>query len=748
LELTEAAVQRAYRAGELVAPGGAPSLTPAELPSLPFDRIVDRLADVPLGRRFPKHYQVAPSLDLPGADASDHLLRDFFRAGDVDSRQLSESLRLALDSRLRPLGLVRRTASGYRLSPDPGESESVRFVLDRVGGGRVSAEALYQELRKGPFGLLRGSFDLMVLALLHSGQLTGFASGRRVSIESLDARSMSRIQELGPGEMLSSDLQSVLSRLPFVPPRLRQGAFGFAQQRELWELASQWKSEMERRLEDLKHEVERARSYRSAAHLDLDAIGSCLERVRPVVSSIKTSHQAREGLERLAIAAREEPGLREDLERFAEIARFFAEDWERFLFIQRYLSDPTLDFGEHHKDLAAERERLQELARRPDLPFRAELTRKLHEDVQSFVASYGERYEKEHRAQKSPDRLEGLRRVRETKAYGLLRRFSGLQLVSVDDDLANADRLLDEAASKTCARFSPEVLRSKPTCECGFRLGTTLDLPSPSEVSSVVERGIVQYLERLREPAFREAIESAAHGLAEVGKGALVSRVRGLLALDPNAPDLLRRAEELSSREVVDALNDALAGRTVLVERSFDELSSLLVGKTFPRDKLARLVERWIDGESALGPEDYVKIVAGALGRTAGSKLFSFVAERYPELSSFWREQGESKASRFTVLAFSGRLIDEAGPEKTSLLEAAFESFSHESPEEAAQVLEGVEAELTPEERRRLFSGEDDPETLLKAAYAERAFRFRLQEGSHRLLKAILSGSTSEKSLK
>jgi hypothetical protein len=751
LQLTEAAVQRAYRAGALVTPGSSPSLmalTPAELPSLPFDRLVDRLAEVPLGRRFPQHYQVAPSLDLPGADGSDFLLRDFLRAGEMDSRQISESLRLALDARLRPLGLVRRTASGYRLQPDPGESLLVRSVLERVGLDRVPLDTLYRELRKGSFGLLRGSFDLLVLALLYSGQLTAFQSGRRVSVETLDARSVGRIQELGPGEMLSSDLQSVLSRLPFVPPRLRQGAFGFAQQRELWELACQWKSEMERRLDGLKHEVERARSYRSAAHLDLDAIESCLDRLRPVVAAVKTSYAAREGLERLAFAAREEPALPEDLEKSSELSRFFAEDWERFLFFQRYLSDPALETLGEHPELASERHRLQELARSPDLPFRPELVRALQEGMGSFIGSYGESYEREHRAQRSPERLEGLRRVRETKAYGLLRRLSELRHVSVDDDLGKVDRFLDEAQAKTCARFSPEVLRAKPACECGFRLGETLGLPSPSEVSSAIERGVLQYLERLREPPFREAIESAAHGLEQVGRGALVSRMRGLLALERESPDALRRAEELLSREVVDALNGALAGRAVLVERSFDELAERIVGKSFPRDKLARLVERWIDGERPLGPDDYVKVVAGALGRTAGAKLFSFVAERFPELSSWWRERGESRASRLTALAFSEGVVETLEPERTSLVASAFESFCRENPEEAAQVLEGVEAELTSEERGKLLPSEDDPLELLKEAYQERAFRFRQQERARRLLRAVLAGVASETSLR
>ena len=747
LELSESLIQRAYRGGRFLAPSGSPPFTPAELPTLPFDRILDRLAEFPLARRFPDHYQVAPTLELPASELATPLLVEFFRAGEVDSHKLSESLRHILDAILKPLGLVRRTATGYRLQPDPSQSELVRLILEGIGEARMKREPLQRELRKGRFGLTRSAFDLSVLGLTYSGQLTAYASGRKMSLDTLDLRSVARIQELGPGEMLSRDLQKVLATLPFVPPRLRQGTFGFAQQRELWELATKWKSEIERRGSDLEAEIDRARAYRSAAELDLDALASSVERMVSIAKEVKVSYTAREGLERLARRAREEPELAGDVERFDELSRFFTDDWERYLFVRRYLDDPALRFRAEHgelAELAATSERLRELASRPDLPFAPELNRKLKDDMQSFLSDYGAAYEQEHRAQKSKERVEPLLQLREGKGYGLLRQLAGISLVSVDDDLVTVDRILDEALAKTCDRLSPELLRLKPMCECGFRLGDTLAVPPLSKVQEGIDRGIVQYLERLREPGYREPIESALHGLSEVGKDSLVSRIRALFELDLEGAELLKRADKLVTRDVVDALNNGLAGHAVLVERSLEELSERIAQRSFPRQKLLAIVTKWIDGGASLGPEDYVKVVSQ--GKTRESGIAAFVQERFRELATWWDELGERKASRAMVFAYRGDPPDGVEPRIAERLAEAFEAFVSEEPRKAADVLDAVERELDAKERTSLLAGDRgaDADTLAGLAYRERAFRFAVQERGKKLIQMVTAGSLAK----
>ncbi len=745
LALSESVVQRAYREGSFVAPSAAPTLTPAELPSFGFDRILERLAEFPLARRFSRHYQIAPSLEDSAIDVATPLLREFFRAGEVARQNLSDPLRMTLESRLQSLGLVRRTASGYRLQPDPGESELVRVVIGRVGEGRINLDDLYWELRKGSFGLTRSSFELVVLALVYSGQLTAYASGRKLSVDALETRSVGRIQELGRGEMLSRELQAVLAGLPFVPPRLRQGTFGFAQQRELWDLVVQWKSELERRAADLKAEIERARTYRSAAHLDLDEFASRIERLESVAKEIKVSHAAREGLERVARRAREEPDLSRDFEAFQELSRFFREDWERYLFVHRYLNDPAMELSGEHRELRTSRDRLRELASRPDLPFSPEQSQRLREDMQAFISAYGTAYEGEHRTQKSRERVKRLLSLRDEKSYRLLQRLATLELISVDHDLVKVDRLLDEALAKTCDRLSPELLRSKPACDCGFRLGDRLELPAPSELQAILERGIVQYLERLREATYREPIESALHGLAEVGKDSLVSKLRGLVELDLEAPDLLKRIDKLVISEVIEALNDALAGHAVLVERSLEQLAERIAERSFPRKKLLDIVERWVDDGASLSPDDYVKVVSQGKIAPEESALASFVRERFSELVPWWEKLGERTASRLMVLAFRAEAgaIRDVEPRIAERSREAFEAFTGESPDKACRIVERVETELTDDERRSILmeEGGDDAETLTRLAYGERAFRFAVRGRAGKLIRMVLAGS-------
>lgn len=753
-ELVENLVQRAYREGKFIGPLESPKRSPAELPPLPFDRILERVAELALERRFPRHYLVAPTMDLPTTEGVQEMVRGFFRVGELEIRDVSEPLRATLEAHLRPLGLVKRTATGYRLQPDPKASDLVRFILDRIGAGRVGYDALYQELRKGPFGLARVHFELTVLALVFSGQLTAFSKGRKMALEMLDARALGRVDHLGPGEMVSPELQEVLSALPFVPARFRKGAFGYAQQRELWEHVTTWKSETAKRAADISAELDRARSYRSAAHLDLDGLSERVERLRKILDQVKTSYPAREGLERLALACREESDVVRLFEEFDVLSSFFSEEWQRYLFIQKYMSDPGLGFPDGFADLSARRDEVRELASRSDAPLSPDLLRRLRESFQEFLLAYGQAYERDHNRQKSPQRIEPLARLREGRAFRLLQRLAELRLISVEDDRVQIDRWIDGAMARVCNRLSPEDLRSKPVCECGFRLGHQIEPPSLAKVQEAIDRGIRQYLVALREAPYREKIEGFLFGLSEVGKASLADKTRQLLALDLEDPRCLERAEKLVDAQVVEAVNAALAGDFVLVDRALEDLAERLVERSFPKAKLMELVERWVDGEARLGAEDYVRVVSRSSGKTQlENRLRDFVAGRYPEILPRWEQVGEAAILREAVFAYRGapgHVVGTTDPETRilSLLGEAFAEFVREHPQAAAQALDIAERALSVEARERVlecFRKDDDPATLLERAFRERCFRFVVREASTRLLRMLSTDTLADR---
>jgi hypothetical protein len=769
-QLVHALVQRAYREGRFLFPsvagGGVerPGLAPADLPAPSFERLLERLAALPLERRFPRHYRVAPAAEPGPGEPLDGLIRGFFRPGQADARESSDALRALLETQVKPLGLAKRTATGYRLQADPHESEAVRALVERAGAGQVALDALYHELRKGPLGLPRFAFDLAVLALVFSGQATAYAKGRRVALDTLDARALQRVDALGPGEMLPRAALEVLARLPFVPPRLREGGFGFAQQRELWELAVEWKIELERRLDGVRAELERAASYRASAHLDLAALRARVERLGRLVAEVKVSYAPREGLERLARAVREEPEAARLFDDGERLVRFFSEEWERYLFIRKYLADAALDFptSPAFEALGEARDRLRALSARPGAPLDGAIMASLQEEFQAFVAVYGEAYEREHRRWMSPERVEGLTRVRAGRAYDLLRRLSEIRLLAVPDDRVRIDRLIDGALARTCARFSPELLRARPACECGFHLGHEEELPAAAEAEQSAARGVRQYLEALREPEYGEKLAPALYALAEVGKGALAERVRRLLALDLDSPRLLDEAGALVDREVTAAIDQALAGTSMLVTRTLEDLADALLERSFPKARLLALVERWIDAEAPLGADDYVKVVSRRRPAAAEDAWHAHLERGYPELVAWRARVGEADALRAVVRAFRAPGAP-AGDDVTPLealtpprgepfargadegvlplLGEAFTAFVEAQPEDAARLLDRAEAALSPPERERVLRAlPDEPGELARAAAGERAFRCVVSEAAARLLRRLVAG--------
>jgi hypothetical protein len=741
-ERAEALVQRAYREGRFHGGAAEPPLAPAELPSLPFDRLLDRLAQLPLERRFPRHYRIAPAAELPRGELLDQVVRDFLRPGSVELREVAPGLRAALERQLRPLGLARRTSSGFRLQVDPHESELARALLEGVGAARVPLEPLYRALRKGALGVTRPQFELAVLALLFSGQLGGYAARRRVSLEGLDARGFARLDALGPGEMLPEELLRELAALPFVPPRFRQGPFGFAQQGELWQLVLEWREQAERRCRAVAAELERAAGYRAAEPLDLAGLRSRAASVAGLLEEVKVSYAPREGLERLARACREHPGAALAVAELERLAEFFESEWERYLFVRRYLSEPALDLPAGFEPLAERVAHARALAARPEVPLSPDASARLAEAFQELVAEYAAAYEREHRARKSPERVRRLLALRESRAYDLLRRLSGIQAVSVADDRVRVDRALDGAAALTCARFSPELLRARPLCECGFRLGEEPAFPAAAELEASVERGVRQYLAALAEAGPRERIQSALHGLEEVGKGALAARIRRLLGLDPAAPEAPREADRLVDAGLVAALNDALSGTAVLVERRFEALGEALLDRAFPKARLLALVEEWIDAGGRLGPEDYVKVVSGEPGG-AVARLRGFVERRYPELLEVWSRHGEEGALARLARAFAGAPAD-LGSGEAELAAQALEAFAAESPEAASSALERAERALAASERAAHLEASlpeagspGDAAALAQRALGERAFGFVAREAAVRALRRL-----------
>jgi hypothetical protein len=70
-----------------------------------------------------------------------------------------------------------------------------------------------------------------------------------------------------------------------------------------------------------------------------------------------------------------------------------------------------------------------------------------------------------------------------------------------------------------CRGVDADQLRKRPVCLCGFKLGETVTPLPLQHIEETIDRGLMEYIETLKEPRYREQITSYAVSLEDVGKG-------------------------------------------------------------------------------------------------------------------------------------------------------------------------------------------------------------------------------------
>lgn len=201
--------------------------------------------------------------------------------------------------------------------------------------------------------------------------------------------------------------------------------------------------------------------------------------------------------------------------------------------------------------------------------------------------------------------LEYLRNLREpTYAVRILSFARGLEEAG-KEKLARALRELTGAGGAGETRTSEELFGVS-----GAHAEASAELPRPGRDAP---------LEGLwPEPGPAEEGRPSWEEEPHLDGGALVREGRPLPSLE--------RLQRLLIRPVIDAINDALRGRVILVERDLDDLYQRLHQRRLPAAELRRVFEDWLTGGSPLAPDLLVKVKGGRrLSQSSDQGVFSSI---------------------------------------------------------------------------------------------------------------------------
>jgi hypothetical protein len=327
------------------------------------------------------------------------MLKDFFSTGmlQVDDRS-KFAVRNVLEGLLKPMGLVKKKANQYTLQVDPRRNELAQEFFRHMGERQtVALDELYWTIRKGPYGLQRPQFEILVMALLFSGHLVSYKATKRKGLDEIARSGLREITAVGKGEILSEDLRRHIATHPLVPQRFRKVPTTLATQEDLWSEIKSAKPAAVEDLQGLLSRIQWARSFPAFKSFPWERIRQDILDLISQWDEVKVSLGSREGLERFLSAWHNEPFLEKKLDT-AKQTKAFLEHAERALFVYQYITDSRMLIPDQQGwDSAGKlRQQLLQFFQDKASPVSVDVLEKLFADFQRFHEEYVRLYSGAH----------------------------------------------------------------------------------------------------------------------------------------------------------------------------------------------------------------------------------------------------------------------------------------------------------------------------------------------------------------
>jgi hypothetical protein len=501
---------------------------------------------------------------------------------------------------------------------------------------------------------LKHQFEILIFALLFSGNILVLQGQRRKGLEDISRSGLQGVTAISKGEILGDEIRQTISHHPLVPEKFRKGPYTLSSQEALW---AEMKSRKEKEVESLLNLLQRiqwASSFQAFKHLPWDSFRREVEDVLGQWEEVKVSFPPREGLERFLSAAAKEPFLPDKLHRIEEVRAFF-DHAERLVFVYQYLSDPRLSLPDLpvHRLLRNERNEIIRFFEAGNISIEHDAIQKVLDRFQQFRGKYIQVYAEAHRRARSGEQFVPYEKIRRSRRYLLLARLDQLEMISVHHNRSLVDRALTAVLFSECNAPCAELLQSNPVCSCGFLLTMEPKFPPIREIEEAIDLGIRETIEALNSPTYQEKLLPYLKGLEEVGENEKASAVRRVLSLSAEEGEgFLSKLDEALTPSAIQAINEAFKGRVVVVRRDLDQLYGALIRRKYSLPQIRKIFREWLkDDEISEGT--FVHFIGkGETGEAQEKERLSpFIQAESPHLLPLLQEEGQAIFKKALLLS-------------------------------------------------------------------------------------------------
>ena len=581
-----------------------------------FDRLLEAAAEHILDRRYPRFVQVAPRNMPPAPRLYQRLLDEWVKPGSI-SLHAAQQQRLGelIEALAVPLGLAELRSGSYVFSPDLQVHPLLTSLFTVLSPAAPTPLAVVMaHLKNGPFGLPQDTAAFLVVALASGGVIAIQSRGRSLPVEFLNLASVEGAETVSLGELVPEpDRDTLLQECAFLaPPGSAWTAFGLRQQREAWQGAVKFKEKTAALIDDVEARLRSVSEYSAFKALDLDDVRRTLEGLRDLVSEVKVSHTAREGLERFLRAWRRNKLSQKDLERLRNVQRFLSRDADQFVFVNHYMRHRALERAVVAvPELVPLRDTVLALLDHPELVMNGAEGTELASAFGRFRERYAQEYVARHAAFHKPAAGVDLPKA-SRRAVEVLRRLAAIESLDRPVGLTELFRGLDRPAAPACRQNVAELLLRAPACDCNFALDEVRsEVREGPDIPAAIEAGLAVYRGILRSPQVLEAAGARAYAVRDVDADAAARLRRFSETLGSVEPCSGAALLDVLDETTVAELGRALAGRVPVERRTLGSLAARLAGRRLRPEQVSAAVLEW------LGP---TRAATGlALGGEAGS---------------------------------------------------------------------------------------------------------------------------------
>jgi len=630
-----------------------------------------------LQRRFPKHSRIQPYMDALAPGILMEMLKDFLSSGMllVDDRS-KFGIRDVLDGLLQPMGLVKRKGNHYELQVNPKQNELARYFFSQLAERDTAPmEEMYWAFRKGPYGLLKSHFELLVLALLFSGHLVAYRGMHRKGPDELTRSGLKGITSLGKGEIIGEEIRQAMSKHPLIPRKYRDMPVTLASQEELWAEIKTGKPAAIEDLETLRSKIEWAAPFEAFKNMPFKDVLKDIEDLTAQWNEVKVSLTSREGLERFISAGFREPFLEKKI-KAVEGCRGFLDRAERALFVYQYLTDQKLHIPDiepyaqetqvrekgvnenfaqaGYAELRQDRAEVLNYFQVTSASLTPQALEGLFDHFESFQRIYTKIYVDAHQRARGGSQFEPYEQLTRSRRYSLLKRLDQLEMISVEHDRRSIDQGISSVLLKRCSQSPQDVLQGQPACSCGFQLGESTYIRPLREIERAMDLGIKETIDAFKAPAIQEKIVPFLEGLDLVGKKKEADAIRQFLALSAHEEPFLDQLDQCLTPQVIRNINEAFRGKVVVVKRDLDHLYQKLIHRKYTLAQTRKIIEDWLT-EEAISMDTFLHFL-GKGGTEPSDQTKEgfrvFLKEQFNHLLFLHREIGHHQLVRAMITSY------------------------------------------------------------------------------------------------